>query len=277
MATNVRSTRAIGNNGARDTGHVAPRGRDRRGLAGPQLSPRGDVVGGVDELRRARPRATARLGLPVRRRRTARRRTSSPSSRWGSGTARCPASPPAPATASGRTVPGSRDAGCGSTPPSCCSTPTRARCSGQVTVDTAIFGHAQDAPDERDDTDSAPYVPRGVVVQRRLRLGRRRADAAPLPRHRDLRDARQGHDRAARPRARGSCAGRTPDSRIPAVIDYLAGPGRDRGRAAAGAPVHDRAGGGRSAGLVNYWGYNSLAFFAPHSGYGADRRPRPGK
>ena len=36
--------------------------------------------------------------------------------------------------------------------------------SGQVTVDKAIFGHAQDAPDERDDTDSAPYVPRGVVV-----------------------------------------------------------------------------------------------------------------
>ena len=37
--------------------------------------------------------------------------------------------------------------------------------SGQVTVDPAIFGHQADAPEKRDDTDSAPYVPRGVVLR----------------------------------------------------------------------------------------------------------------
>ena len=46
------------------------------------------------------------------------------------------------------------------------------------------------------------------------------------------------------------------------------GPRGHRGRAAAGPPA--RAGGvpGR-AGLTNYWGYNTIGFFAPHDGYSA--------
>jgi glucose-1-phosphate adenylyltransferase len=39
---------------------------------------------------------------------------------------------------------------------------------------------------------------------------------------------------------------------------------RHRGRAAAGAPVRRRAA-CCSAGLRNYWGYNSIGFFAPHA------------
>ena len=76
---------------------------------------------------------------------------------------------------------------------------------------------------------------------RRLPVGPGHLAAPPLARHRDLRDARQGHDRAARPGARGAARDvrRTGDAgrdRLPQ------GPRRDGGRAAARAPVLLRAG-----------------------------------
>jgi glycogen operon protein len=137
--------------------------------------------------------------------------------------------------------------------------------SGQVTVDKAIFGHAQDDPDERDDTDSAPYVPRSVVVGDDFDWG---GDTPMRRRYRDtviyemhVKGMTALHDRVPEEQ-RGTYAGLA----TPAVIDYL----RDLGITAVELlPVHqfttepvvvDR-------GLVNYWGYNTLGFFAPHNEY----------
>ena len=81
--------------------------------------------------------------------------------------------------------------------------------------------------------------------RRPVRLGRRPARATPVARHRHLRAARQGHDPAARPGARGAPRDlRRP--RDPGGHRLPVRPRRDRGRAAAGAPVRHRAGGRRA-------------------------------
>ena len=81
--------------------------------------------------------------------------------------------------------------------------------------------------------------------RRPVRLGRRPPRATPVARHRHLRAARQGHDPAARPGARGAPRDvrrprDTGGHRLPVR------PRRDRGRAAAHAPVRHRAGGRRA-------------------------------
>ena len=95
----------------------------------------------------------------------------------------------------------------------------------------------------------------------------------PWARHGRLRAARQGLHRAAPRRARGA-ARHVRRARAPGGDRAPASARRDGGRAAAGAPVRHRAAAGRGAGLANYWGYNTLGFFAPHAGYAADAAPR---
>ena len=69
---------------------------------------------------------------------------------------------------------------CGSTRPSCCSTPTpgRSAATSSPTRRSSAPRHGTTGCAAgravRDERDSAPYVPRSVVVARRLRLGRRR-------------------------------------------------------------------------------------------------------
>ena len=77
----------------------------------------------------------------------------------------------------------------------------------------------------------------------------------------------KGFTAAARPRCPRSSAAPTPGWRTAAVIDYLKRPRRHRRRAAAGAPVRLRARTSAQRGLTNYWGYNSIGFFAPHAAY----------
>ena len=48
---------------------------------------------------------------------------------------------------------------------------------GEVTWDPAVFGHRLDAPEQPNDEDSAPFMPRCVVTAERLRLGGRRMSA----------------------------------------------------------------------------------------------------
>ena len=108
----------------------------------------------------------------------------------------------------------------------------------------------------------------------RSRSGRRRFDWDD-DRRRGRRGTRPSStrrtSRASRcgiPSCRSTCAARTPGWRTPAAIDYL----KQLGVTAVELlPVHqfvhdklllDR-------GLRNYWGYNSIGFFAPH----ADTRP----
>lgn len=139
--------------------------------------------------------------------------------------------------------------------------------SGAVTHDPAIYAHQLEAPDERNDTDSSPYVPRSVVVHDDFDWG---GDA---PMHRRWRDTviyelhvkgmTALHDRVPE-ELRGTYAGLG----TPAVTDYL----KDLGVTAVELlPIHQFVSEPRlmENGQVNYWGYNSIGFFAPHNGYAA--------
>ncbi len=139
--------------------------------------------------------------------------------------------------------------------------------AGDLTVDDAIFGYAPGDPATASDLDSAPYVPRSVVVYDDFQWG---ADTSPRRRWRDtviyemhVKGMTALHDRVPE-ELRGTYAGLA----TPAVTDYL----RDLGVTAVELlPVHQFFSEPMLAerGLVNYWGYNSLCFFAPHNAYAA--------
>jgi len=137
--------------------------------------------------------------------------------------------------------------------------------SGTFTHDAAAFGYTAGSPEERNDTDSAPYVPRSVVVHDTFDWG----DDAPMRRRwRDtvlyelhVKGMTQLHDRVPE-ELRGTYAGLG----SPAVTDYL----RDLGVTAVELlPVHQFVSEPDllERDLVNYWGYNSVAFFSPHNAY----------
>ncbi|WQQ23725.1 glycogen debranching protein GlgX [Nocardioides renjunii] len=137
--------------------------------------------------------------------------------------------------------------------------------AGDLVADDAIFGYVVGDPENRSDLDSAPFVPRSVVVHDDFQWG---TDTSPRRRWRDtviyemhVKGMTQLHDRVPE-KLRGTYAGLA----TPAVTDYL----RDLGVTAVELlPVHQFFSEPALArrGLVNYWGYNSLGFFAPHNAY----------
>lgn len=139
--------------------------------------------------------------------------------------------------------------------------------SGTLTPEPAIFGYVLGDPEERSPLDSAPYVPRSVVVNDEfdwegdVPLRHRWRDSVIYELH--VKGMTELHDRVPE-ELRGTYAGLA----TPAVTDYL----RDLGVTAVELlPIHqffsEPSLAGR--GLVNYWGYNSLGFFAPHNAYSA--------
>ena len=110
----------------------------------------------------------------------------------------------ASATATGSPARGRPSRGCGSTRRSCCSTRTPGPSAASSCRTRRSSATRVDAPETRDVLDSAGKVPLSVVVDDRFDWGDDRPAAAPLARHRHLRAARQGHDPAARPGARGA-------------------------------------------------------------------------
>ncbi|MCF6379663.1 glycogen debranching protein GlgX [Nocardioides KLBMP 9356] len=137
--------------------------------------------------------------------------------------------------------------------------------SGELVVDDAIFAHVRTEPATRSDLDSAPYLPRSVVVHDEFQWG---GDTPPRRRWRDtviyelhVKGMTALHDRVPE-HLRGTYAGLA----TPAVTDYL----KDLGVTAVELlPVHQFFSETALAekGLSNYWGYNSLGFFAPHNAY----------
>lgn len=137
--------------------------------------------------------------------------------------------------------------------------------SGTVTPDPAIFGYVHGSPEARSDLDSAAYVGRSVVVRDDFDWG----DDVPL-RHRwrdtviyemHVKGMTALHDRVPE-HLRGTYAGLA----TPAVLDYL----NDLGVTAVELlPVHQFVSEPPLAerGLVNYWGYNPIGYFAPHNAY----------
>jgi isoamylase len=136
---------------------------------------------------------------------------------------------------------------------------------GDVTWDPSVFGHQADDPDRRDDGDSAPFVPRSVVVNTYFDWGYDRpprhalADTILYEAH--VKGLTARHPEVP-PELRGTYLGLA----HPAVIAHLA----DLGVTAVELmPVHQFVSvpfpAGR--GLTNYWGYDTIGFFAPHHGY----------
>jgi glycogen operon protein len=142
---------------------------------------------------------------------------------------------------------------------------------GELTWDPACFGYTIGAPDDDlsfDARDSAPFVPKCVVVDPNFDWHRER-EWADVPLGRTIvyevhvRGFTKTHP-AVPEAARGTFAGlATPD-----VVEYIASLGVTSVEL---LPVHtflnephllDRK-------LTNYWGYNSIGFFAPDPRYAA--------
>jgi isoamylase len=122
----------------------------------------------------------------------------------------------------------------------------------------------------RDDRDSAPFVPKGVVVDPAFDWEDDRPPRAPW--HRSILYELHVKGFTARHPAlpaplRGTYAGLA----SPAALEYLT----DLGVTAVELlPVHHHLDEPALAqrGLVNYWGYNTIAFFAPDSRYASPGR-----
>jgi glycogen operon protein len=124
------------------------------------------------------------------------------------------------------------------------------------------------APDPR---DSAPFVPRGVVVGDGFDWGDDEAPATPWAETVVYEMHVKGFT-ATHPgvpeHLRGTYAGLA----HPAAIEHLVNLGVS---AVELQPVHHSVAEPPLAarGTRNYWGYSTLGFFAPHAGYAADQRP----
>ncbi|WTL50640.1 glycogen debranching protein GlgX [Streptomyces sp. NBC_01497] len=147
---------------------------------------------------------------------------------------------------------------------------------GDFRLPPEVYGHVRDWPQQqvadtvRDERDSAPHVPKGVVVadatpKERATAGRRPgtpwADTVIYELH--VKGFTRRHP-AIPEELRGTYAGLA----HPAAVEHL----RTLGVTAVELlPVHQYAHEDHllRRGLTNYWGYNSVGFFAPHAGYAA--------
>jgi isoamylase len=140
--------------------------------------------------------------------------------------------------------------------------------SGVVTFGSALLGHDPDDPSSPSQVDSAPYVPRSLVIDHAAydwegdtQLHRRSVDSVLYEAHVKGFTARHPD---IPPDIRGSYAGLSHE----AATGYL----RDLGVTAVELlPVHEYVPEGFlvERGLTNYWGYNTIGFFAPYQGYSA--------
>ncbi|GGP88139.1 glycogen debranching protein GlgX [Streptosporangium pseudovulgare] len=136
---------------------------------------------------------------------------------------------------------------------------------GDVKWDEAVYGYRFGQPDSRNDADSAPFMPKSVVINPFFGWGHDRPPATPyhdtVIYEAHVKGLTINHPKIPE-RIRGTYAALG----HPEIIDHLTGLGVT---ALELMPVHqfvtdhilmDR-------GLTNYWGYNTIGFFAPHNAY----------
>ena len=136
---------------------------------------------------------------------------------------------------------------------------------GGVRWDPAVFGHAPDDPDQADASDSAPFVPRSVVVVSDFdwgdddRPGYAMTDSIFYEVH--VKGFTKLHPDVPE-ELRGTYAGVA----HPAAVAHLMRLGVT---AVELLPIHQfvHDAGLVARGLRNYWGYQSIAYFAPHNEY----------
>ncbi|WP_078856899.1 glycogen debranching protein GlgX [Streptomyces sp. NBRC 109706] len=144
---------------------------------------------------------------------------------------------------------------------------------GEFALPPEVYGHTRDHPRQdiadtvRDERDSAPHVPKGVVVHDTDTWVDDRRPKTPWPDsviyELHVRGFTMRHPEIP-PELRGTYAGLA----HPAAIEHLTGLGVT---AVELLPVHQFAHEDHllRRGLTNYWGYNSIGYFAPHAGYSA--------
>ncbi|HEV7213142.1 MAG TPA: glycogen debranching protein GlgX [Blastococcus sp.] len=141
---------------------------------------------------------------------------------------------------------------------------------GAVDWDPACFGYDFETK-ERNDADSAAHMPKSVVVNPFFDWGTDRPPNTPY--HKSV--IYEAHVKGltmTHPRVPEELRGTYAGIAHPAIIEYLT----DLGITAIELmPVHQFVQDDtlQQKGLRNYWGYNTIGFFAPHNEYASDQTP----
>jgi glycogen operon protein len=136
-----------------------------------------------------------------------------------------------------------------------------------VDWDESVFGYRFADPGRRNDDDSAPHVPKSVVINPFFDWAEDRHPRTPYNEtviyEAHVRGLTINHP-GIPPDMRGTFTGLA----HPVMVDHLASLGVT---AVELMPVHQFITDHHLArhGLSNYWGYNTIAFLAPHNGYAA--------
>jgi glycogen operon protein len=136
---------------------------------------------------------------------------------------------------------------------------------GDVAWDEAVYGYRFGRPDSRNDADSAPFMPRSVVINPFFGWGHDRPPATPyhdtVIYEAHVKGLTINHPKIPE-RIRGTYAA----IGHPEIIDHLTALGVT---AIELMPVHQFVTDHMLAdkGLANYWGYNTIGFFAPQNTY----------
>lgn len=142
--------------------------------------------------------------------------------------------------------------------------------SGEVDWDQAVFGYTFGDPDSRNDEDSAAHVMLGVVIDDSFDWEGDRAPGIPYSRtviyEAHVKGLTQLH-----PEIPEEERGRYSGVGHPAIIEHLTALGVTSLEL---MPVHQFVNDStlQEKGLSNYWGYNTIGFFAPHAAYAAGDR-----
>jgi isoamylase len=136
---------------------------------------------------------------------------------------------------------------------------------GEVDWDQACFPYTFGEPFSRNDDDSAPHVPKAVVHNPFFDWGNDRHPQVPMH-HTVIYEAHVKGLTARHPEVPEQQRGTYAGIGHPAVIEHLKSLGVTSLEL---QPVHQFVHDSHlvDKGLRNYWGYNSIGFFAPHNGY----------
>ncbi|MFF5425706.1 MULTISPECIES: glycogen debranching protein GlgX [unclassified Streptomyces] len=137
--------------------------------------------------------------------------------------------------------------------------------SGQISWGEAVYGYPFGRPDARNDLDSAPHTMTSVVVNPYFDWGDDRRPRTEYH-HTVIYEAHVKGLTMLHPELPEELRGTYAGLAHPAVIGHL----KELGVTALELmPVHQFVNDHRlvDAGLSNYWGYNTIGFFAPHNAY----------
>jgi isoamylase len=138
---------------------------------------------------------------------------------------------------------------------------------GDVRWDPAVYGYDFDDPERMSQTDSAPFMPKAVVVNPYFDWGNDRPPRVPYH-HSVVYEAHVRGLTMRHPDVPEELRGTYSGIAHPAIVEHLKSLGVT---ALELLPVHHFVHDQRlvEADLSNYWGYNTVGFFAPYHGYAA--------